>query len=245
MWRRYPFIAILLLAGGLNSANARMGKFVGVPRIVDGDTVQFGEVKVRMEGIDAPQTDQLCLDEAGVRWKCGVTAREQLKALAGNKSWKCYVIRKSVYGRLVARCRVDRQDIALQMIRNGWAMVSAAAPVTYLAGQQEATDKGAGLWAGAFIAPLDWRQHNWHAKTYGRLAVHPQTSDAMLTSAFGSLPPSPDCAIKGNVNTSGKCIFHTPGGRWYKRIKMEAKRGDRWFCSPVEAAASGCRETRR
>ena len=227
------------------SATAGMGEFAGMPRVIDGDTVQFGEVRVRMEGIDAPQTDQLCLDGAGARWNCGVTARQQLKALAGKKSWRCEVVRKSPFGRLVANCRADGQDIALQMIRNGWAMVSATAPATYLAAQQYASETGAGLWAGAFIAPLDWRQHNWHAKLYGRLSVQQQTSDALLTSAFGPVPPSPDCAIKGNVNTSGKCIFHTPGGRWYKRITMEAKRGDRWFCSPVEAIASGCRETRR
>jgi Staphylococcal nuclease homologue len=151
----------------------------------------------------------------------------------------------SLYGRLVASCRADGEDIALQMIRNGWAMVSATASATYLAGQQEASNAGAGLWAGAFVAPRDWRQRNWQAKIFGRLTVQPQTSEAMLTSAFGSVPPSPDCAIKGNVNSSGECIFHRPGGRWYKRITMEAKHGDRWFCSPVEAIASGCRETRR
>ena len=240
-----PIVVVLILAGTLECANASMSKFAGVPKIVDGDTVQFGDVKLQMEGIDAPQTDQLCFDKAGARWKCGVTARDQLKALAGNKSWKCEVVRKSQYGRLLANCRADGEDIALQMIRNGWATVSASAPATYLAGQQEASNAEAGLWAGAFVAPLDWRQHNWHAKIFGHFTVPQQTSAQLLTSAFGSTPPSPDCAIKGNVNTSGKCIYHSPGGRWYKRITMEAQYGDRWFCSPIEAVASGCRETRR
>jgi endonuclease YncB( thermonuclease family) len=30
----------------------------GVPRIVDGDTLAIGSTKVRLEGIDAPETDQ-------------------------------------------------------------------------------------------------------------------------------------------------------------------------------------------
>lgn len=34
-------------------------------------------------------------------------------------------------------------------------------------------------------------------------------------------------------------------GESYKRIAMEAKYGYRWFCSPTEAIASGCKETRR
>jgi hypothetical protein len=195
--------------------------------------------------MDAPQTDQLCLDRVGARWKCGVMAREQLKALAGGKSWKCDVVRKSSFGRLMGSCRVDGEDVALQMIRNGWATVSAMAPPSYLASQQVASNAQVGLWAGAFVAPLDWRQHNWHARIFGHYPVQPPASAQLLSSAFGAVPPSADCAIKGNVNTSGECIYHSPGGHWYKRITMEAKYGDRWFCSPVEAVASGCRETRR
>jgi len=48
------------------------------PRIVDGDTVEIGGVKIRLEGIDAPETDQLCLNAKGQRWTCGIDARDQL-----------------------------------------------------------------------------------------------------------------------------------------------------------------------
>ena len=34
----------------------------GVPRIVDGDTLAIDSTKVRLEGIDAPETDQICLN---------------------------------------------------------------------------------------------------------------------------------------------------------------------------------------
>jgi endonuclease YncB( thermonuclease family) len=37
----------------------------GEPRIVDGDTVQIGQTKIRFAGIDAPETDQICLDGNG------------------------------------------------------------------------------------------------------------------------------------------------------------------------------------
>jgi hypothetical protein len=46
----------------------------GIPRIVDGDTVQVGTAKIRLQGIDAPETDQLCLDRNGKRWTCGIEA---------------------------------------------------------------------------------------------------------------------------------------------------------------------------
>ena len=44
----------------------------GVPRIVDGDTLAIGSEKVRLQGIDAPETDQFCLNANGVRWTCGI-----------------------------------------------------------------------------------------------------------------------------------------------------------------------------
>jgi endonuclease YncB( thermonuclease family) len=50
----------------------------GVPRVVDGDTLVIGEVKIRLEGIDAPETDQVCLDRQAARTTCGIEARDQL-----------------------------------------------------------------------------------------------------------------------------------------------------------------------
>jgi hypothetical protein len=46
----------------LTSLLAQAADFSGVPRIVDGDTLAIGSTKVRLEGIDAPETDQVCLN---------------------------------------------------------------------------------------------------------------------------------------------------------------------------------------
>jgi hypothetical protein len=40
----------------------------GVPHIVDGDTIAIGDTKICLEGIDAPETDHLCLDEHAAKW---------------------------------------------------------------------------------------------------------------------------------------------------------------------------------
>jgi endonuclease YncB( thermonuclease family) len=50
----------------------------GVPRIVDGDTIAIGDTRIRLEGIDAPETDQVCLDQNGAKWTCGIAARDHL-----------------------------------------------------------------------------------------------------------------------------------------------------------------------
>jgi endonuclease YncB( thermonuclease family) len=241
----HSVVTIICLVAMMEPAVAKPNEFTGVPKIIDGDTVQFGEIRLQMEGIDAPQTDQLCFDDTGRRWKCGVAATEHLRKRAGRKSWTCEVVRKTLHGRLLANCRADGQDIANRMVRDGWALASTTGSAAYLATEEQARSSEAGLWSGAFVAPLDWRQRNWHAKIFGNGKVPARSAAPLLTSAFGALPPSPNCAIKGNVNWSGKCIFHTPDGNRYKRIKMEARFGDRWFCTPIEAISSGCREAKR
>src|SRR5437762_5667666 len=60
----------------------------GPVRVVDGDTLVLGERHIRLEGIDAPETDQVCLDTVGRRWTCGITARDYLAAYIAGQDRK-------------------------------------------------------------------------------------------------------------------------------------------------------------
>src|SRR4051794_29361692 len=51
-------------------ANANAHEFVGTVRVVDDDTAMTGPTRIRLEGIDTPETDQICLDTSGERWAC-------------------------------------------------------------------------------------------------------------------------------------------------------------------------------
>jgi endonuclease YncB( thermonuclease family) len=55
----------------------------------DGDTLTLGATTVRFDGIDAPEIDQVCLDERGDSWACGVEARDQLVKLIGGRLVHC------------------------------------------------------------------------------------------------------------------------------------------------------------
>ncbi len=46
----------------------------------DGGTIQLGDVTYRLDGIDAPAFDQMCIDDHADAWACGVEARDQLSA---------------------------------------------------------------------------------------------------------------------------------------------------------------------
>jgi endonuclease YncB( thermonuclease family) len=79
-------------------------------RIIDGDTLAIGSTKIRLERIDAPETDQFCLNGAGARWTCGIEARDKLVEHIAGREITCTLNGMDVYGRFLATCRVAAED---------------------------------------------------------------------------------------------------------------------------------------
>ena len=241
MFMKFLFAMLVVLLPSVASA----ADVTGVPKIRDGDQVQIGGTRIRLMAIDAPALDQLCLNPKGERWTCGVAARDQLVRHVGDSPWTCHVSTIDRFGRSVAKCEVEGEDIQQWMVKNGWALSFVRLSHAYDAEEKEARAAKVGLWAGAFIAPWDWRVRNKKTAILGATKP-PETANAiLLASASGPVAPSPTCTIKGNVNRSGQCIYHQPTSRWYAQIKMRVSKGTRWFCSVDEAEAAGCRETKR
>ncbi len=224
---------------------AEAADIVGVPKVREGDQIQIGNTRIRLGGIDAPAVDQLCLNNSGERWTCGVAARDELIKHVGAKNWTCRPRTTDRRGRTVARCEVDGEDIQKWLVSNGWALSYTRVSRDYDADEKAAREAKAGMWQGAFIAPWDWRARNKKTAILGAAKPPENASTILLASASGPVAPSPDCTIKGNVNTAGECIYHTPKSRWYARIHMRVSKGTRWFCTVEDAEAAGCRETRR
>jgi endonuclease YncB( thermonuclease family) len=238
---RFAAALVVLLAPSL----AYAADVSGVPKIREADSVQIGNSRIRLSGIDAPSADQLCLNTKGERWTCGVAARDELIKHTEGKGWTCHLGQTDRRGRALARCEVDGEDIQKWLVRAGWALAYTRFSHDYEADEKEAREAKAGMWQGAFIAPWDWRVRNKKTQILGA-AKPPENAHAiLLASASGPVAPSPDCTIKGNVNSSGECIYHQPTSRWYAQIKMQISKGTRWFCSVEEAEAAGCRETKR
>ena len=217
----------------------------GTAKIREADHIVIGNNRIRLSGIDAPSVDQLCLDGKGERWTCGVAARDELTKYTEGRNWTCHLSQTDRRGRSLARCEVDGEDIQKWLVRSGWALAYARFSHDYDAEEAAARETRAGMWQGAFIAPWDWRVRNKRTQILGAVKA-PETARAiLLASASGEIAPSPDCTIKGNVNSAGECIYHKPTSRWYAQIKMHINKGTRWFCSVEEAEAAGCRETKR
>ncbi|MEQ8936455.1 MAG: hypothetical protein RIE56_11770 [Amphiplicatus sp.] len=57
--------------------------------------------------------------------------------------------------------------------------------------------------------------------------------------------PKKQCLIKGNISSKGERIYHVPGERWYGATKITRTKGERWFCSEVEALNAGWRKSKQ
>lgn len=217
----------------------------GPARVVDGDTLYIGEHKFRLEGMDAPETDQICLTEKSEQWECGVVARDELADHIGRHEISCTGTATDRYGRTLAICHLGAEDLNAWMVRQGFALAYVRYSKRYSPLEANAREAKRGLWAGAFIAPWDWRHRNRHTVILGSLSVSVGAQKVLLSGSASPNAPSPACAIKGNVNRKGERIYHEPGQMHYDAVNMKRGSGKRWFCSEAEAEAAGWRKAKR
>ena len=231
-------VAIAFVAG-LVCSLGQAADLSGVPSVVDGDTLAIGATKVRLEGIDAPETDQICLNANGVRRTCGIDVRDQLAVHIGGRAVICSPNGTDAYKRTLAICSLGGEDLNAWMVQQGWALAYVRYSSAYRKVEDDARTHQRGLWRGAFIAPWDWRHRNTKTVILGALSV-PITAQAVLLAPSATEgAPSPECTIKGNVSRKGERIYHMQNQKFYARIRMDKGGGTRWFCTPEEAEAAG------
>jgi endonuclease YncB( thermonuclease family) len=164
------FATILLLVFFTCTAHAAE-MISGVPRIVDGDTLVIGTTKIRLASIDAPESDQVCLDANQKQWTCGIEARDRLAGHIGNRPIDCTPTGTDAYDRTLAICSIGGENLNAWMVREGWALAFVRYSKQYLPDQEAARNSGRGLWSGAFIAPWDWRHRNRQTIVLGATSV--------------------------------------------------------------------------
>ncbi|MGA7390934.1 MAG: thermonuclease family protein [Pseudolabrys sp.] len=224
-------------------AAAQAADFTGVARVIDGNTLVIDATKIRLERIDAPETDQVCLNAKAIRWNCGIEARDQLAAHVAGREIKCTSNGVDAYRRTLATCYLAGEDLNGWMVQQGWALPYFRQSFVYVDAQNEARTQQRGLWQGAFIAPSDWRHRNKTTTIMGTLKA-PNAQAILLGPTATANAPSPECMIKGDITGARRRIYHMQNQKSYARIKMD-KGGKRWFCTTEEAEAAGWRRALR
>ena len=70
----------------------------GHPRVTDGDSLRFATVRVRLHGIDAPESAQTCRRPSGL-WSCGARAARALRDRIAGAAVVCEIRARDRYGR--------------------------------------------------------------------------------------------------------------------------------------------------
>ena len=114
------FLSLVLVA-----AIAAGAGISGVALVTDGDTLRIGSERIRLHGIDAPESAQSCR-AGGKTWACGDAATRALRERIRRRPVECDERDRDRYGRIVAVCRVAGADVNAWMVEQGWANVAVA-----------------------------------------------------------------------------------------------------------------------
>jgi len=224
---------------------------VELVKAVDGDTISVmfegKKESVRMLLVDTPETSH---PKLGVQ-PFGPEAKAFTKDLveqAGKLELEFDIgPNRDKYNRLLGYVYADGKMVQEALLEQGLARVAYIYPpnVRYVDKfndlQRISREKALGIWSVENYAqedgfhPEEQDGDTQSSSTAAASGESKKTAD--ISGAAGS--PETGCSIKGNINSKGEKIYHTPESPYYERTKEE-----KWFCTEEEAVAAGFRAPR-
>ena len=159
--------SIILFSSIITSAISFEKIIIGKANVTDGDTIKINDQKIRLFGIDAPETKQFCKEvylsflifNFKRDYKCGEKSTSALKKKIKNKKIRCLVQdKKDRYRRNIGICYLKKQDINSWLVKNGYAIAYRRYSKKYIIDEQFAEDNKLGIWQGTFMEPEKWRR---------------------------------------------------------------------------------------
>ena len=217
-------LALIVIALLTQIPGLAVAEINGPAKVIDGDTIVIHGAKIRLYGIDAPESAQVC-QANGKSYRCGTSTTLALTRRIGGRSVSCEERDRDRYGRVVAVCHAGGEDLNGWLVSEGLAIAYRHYSTDYVGQEQVAREAARGLWRGEFVEPWQWRK--------GKRMAGEKAADAA---------PGP-CRIKGHISRKGKRIYHLPGGQSYAATKIDEGKGERWFCSEKQAKGAGWRRS--
>ncbi|GHA80405.1 thermonuclease family protein [Cognatilysobacter bugurensis] len=128
-------------------------RLVGVPTVVDADTLVINGRAVKLWGIDAPARDARCADANGVAWPCGEHAAAALTHRLDGRSVNCDPRGAVEANPVVALCRLNGNDVGKWLVMHGWALDAAQSRGAYGPLGRAAAGERRGIHGGPPVAP--------------------------------------------------------------------------------------------
>lgn len=202
-----------------------------VDEVIDGDTIGInGNMKIRLIGIDAPESDECYYEES----------RDELIRLVQEKYVRLEKDVDSVdgLGRLLRYVYLPGEDLEEDdifvnehLLRQGYAQTLSHAPnnrykMLFVKAREEALIQRRGLWSDECDYLEEFEEEN------------------ELTREINELPSDPNCLIKGNISSRGAGkLYFPPGCSSYNQIKIDPSKGEQYFCTEEEAIAAGFKKS--
>lgn len=147
----FSTLAILL------ASTSAYADVTGYPRVADGDTIVISGERIRLHGIDSPETRQTCTKD-GKACNCGRDATAALVTRIGAQAVTCKGDKRDRYKRLIAVCFSGQLDLNAWIVRHGWALAYRKYSRDYAGDERAPMDERKGIWRGSFIPPWEWRR---------------------------------------------------------------------------------------
>jgi endonuclease YncB( thermonuclease family) len=159
--RRLWLTLAVAVVSGMAPAAAPAQAIGGIPFVIDGDTLGFGEMQVRLYGIDAPEAEQTC-PLLGSEAPIGAWAIQTLRRLIGRDEVICHPLSRPAQGHVAAKCRTMAiADLGRAMVMAGFAWdFKRQGHGIYADDEAGARTRRLGVWAGEGECqpPWDWRR---------------------------------------------------------------------------------------
>jgi endonuclease YncB( thermonuclease family) len=132
-------------------------EITGPAKVLDVQVIEIDGQRIMLFGIDSVMRKQNCTLDGKI-WGCWDAAVRNLQILVDQGPATCEAVGEpDVYGRLLARCKINGQSLNEQLVRKGWAVARPSETTDYAAAEAAAKKEKLGLWQGRFQMPDAFR----------------------------------------------------------------------------------------
>jgi endonuclease YncB( thermonuclease family) len=201
--KSFALAIALFLAGHMPAVavEAEAQVIQGIASVIDGDTLEVHGSRIRLHGIDAAESGQICRERDGSAWRCGQAAALALADKIGQTPVLCEPLDMDRYGRIIARCFSNRDDLNKWMVGEGLAVAYRQYSSEYVSEEVRARKAQKGMWRTDFDMPWDWRKGS-------RKSHAPVETPEMLQQL---VQQSYSCSPRRTCSAIGSC----QEARWY------------------------------